>query len=475
MKRLAFILLIVLFICINICSVYAVTIDNNGDIKQVPYGDSKLASSLSGASYVDCYVPYKKTCKEIGGFATSASATGNMVTTGGGSAMPESVQNSPVATTVMEEASYTYAASHGWATNKYANPTGLEVLMESDSKLNVIVDTNGNKYYMTAVQPFFFNHGKAGTDGFPANCSGGFGEIIDVILTDGTCIHFVCFDINAAQHTNGIDTSGAGKFDYVYNNSKLAYPQYNNLFSTQNGNTLELWGDTSRVGVISGAFKKKYNLGSGQGQNRIAYYRMYNKYIKESPKRNSGVGKDVSFSYGNVTIANSDEEGSNSSGSTGAEFVKEKDLIGMPEQSKLLTDQVKIELASRDKLDLGEQYSVSKVGDSLYGSSQVTLLNKARVTVVFVGLLLVFYSVLLFAGYMFDRTNRFFDFSMVGLFTLGSVIYSDDENVSHMRGYVSTGKLFFLIIVVLCVGMLLVFGGVFSVMSEVLYRIVGML
>lgn len=480
MKRIISILfLIALCIVLDVSSVLAVTMDNGGGIKKVPYGDSKLAQSLSGAEYVDCYIPYKKTCGDIGGYATSATATGNMVTSGGGSAMPESVRNSPVATTVMEEASYTYAANHGWATNKYANPTGLEVTMESNTKLNVITDKNGNKYYMTAVQPFFFNHTKAGKGGFPANCSGGFGEIIDVILTNGMCIHFVCFDINASQHTNGYTVGSDGAFDYKYSNSKLKYPQYNNLFSTQNGNTLELWGDTSRVGVISQAFKKKYNLGSDSGQNRIAYYRMYNKYIKESPKRNKGVGKGVDFSYGNVTIVNSpDESGADSTDSasnSGSDsvIVKEQDLIGMPEVSKLMDGQEKITLSSRSDLDIGEQYSLGLVGNDIYTSTHASMLNTARVLVTFVGLVLVFYSVLLITGYMFDKTNRFFDFNLTAVLTLGAVTYTDDEDAKHIHGYASFGKLLFIAIVILCVGMLLISGGVFSFMSEVLYKIIS--
>ena len=251
------------------------------------------------------------------------------------------------------------------------------------------------------------------------------------------------------------------------------------MFSTQNGNTLELWGDTSRVGVISQSFKKKYNLGSGSGQNRIAYYRMYNKYIKESPKRNKGVGKGVDFSYGNVTIVNSpDESGADSTDSasnSGSEsvIVKEQDLIGMPEVSKLMDGQEKITLSSRSDLDMGEQYSLGLVGNDIYTSAHASMLNTARVIVTFVGLVLVFYSVLLITGYMFDKTNRFFDFNLTAVLTLGAVTYTDDEDAKHIHGYASFGKLLFIAIVILCVGMLLISGGVFSFMSEVLYKIIS--
>ena len=480
MKRIISILfLIALCIVLDVSSVLAVTMDNGGGIKKVPYGDSKLAQSLSGAEYVDCYIPYKKTPKDIGGYSIGAREAGNRVTSSAGTPMSESVKNAPVATTVMEEVSYAYASNHRWNNYRYANPTGLDVNRESSTQLDIIKDKNGNEYYMTAVQPFFFNHNKAGKNGFPANCSGGYGEIIDVILTNGMCIHFVCFDINASGHTNGYKVGNDGDFDYVYTNCKLNYKQYNNLFSTQNGNTLELWGDTSRVGVISQAFKKKYNLGSGSGQNRIAYYRMYNKYIKESPKRNKGVGKGVDFSYGNVTIVNSpDESGADSTDNASnsdseSVIVKEQDLIGMPEVSKLMDGQEKITLSSRSDLDIGEQYSLGLVGNDIYTSTHVSMLNTARVLVTFVGLILVFYSVLLILGYIFDKTNRFFDFNLTAVLTLGAVTYTDDEDAKHLHGYASFGKLIFIAIVILCVGMLLISGGVFSFMSEVLYKIIS--
>lgn len=145
----------------------------------------------------------------------------------------------------------------------------------------------------------------------------------------------------------------------------------------------------------------------------------------------------------------------------------------MPEVSKLMDGQEKITLSSRSDLDIGEQYSLGLVGNDIYTSTHVSMLNTARVLVTFVGLVLVFYSVLLAAGYMFDKTNRFFDFNLTAVLTLGAVTYTDDEDAKHLHGYASFGKLLFIAIVILCVGMLLISGGVFSFMSEVLYKIIS--
>ena len=113
----------------------------------------------------------------------------------------------------------------------------------------------------------------------------------------------------------------------------------------------------------------------------------------------------------------------------------------MPEASKLTDDQQKITLSSRSDLDIGEQYSLGLVGNDIYTSTQVSILNTARVLVTFVGLVLVFYSVLLTVGYMFDKTNRFFDFNLTSVLTLGAVTYTDDEDAKHLHGYASFDKI----------------------------------
>lgn len=457
-KRLISCLIIVCCLLIPL-EVLAVTMDNTGEAKEVPYGDSKLPSCYEGTEYIDCYLPYSLTCEEVGGYAASATAAGHMVTTGGGSAMPESIRQSYVSTSVMMEAPYNYAVRHGWILVGYSNPTNCQVTTEPDTQLNVVIDDNGNNYYMTAVQPFFFRHPQAGQNNFPANESGGFGEVVDVILTDGTCIHFICFDINAAQHTNGIDNSGAGAFDYVYSNTELKLSQYNNLFSTQNGNCLEIWMDHAS-GVQ--AFKEKYNIGNGEGQNRIAYYRMYNTFLKDAPKRASGVGTDVSFSYGDVTISSNSAE--NEEGSEG--IIDEWGLTGMPEKSLLNIDGVDIQFVDDSSLNTKENYSVKSIRRDLEAIEISEFIDKLRVSVVFIGLLLVFYSVFLIFAAVFDRVNTFIEISAIHIITFGKIKRVDSDAAGESEGVISTAKLIKIISITLIVGLFLISGGVFLYMSK---------
>lgn len=443
---------------------HAVSFDNDGDVMDNPYGDSGLDSTISGASYVDCYIPYLLTPEDIGGYATSASAAQNQVTTGGGSPMEESILKSPVATSVMKECPYTYAVNNGWATVDMANPTGLSVHEDSETGLDIITDDKGQEYFLTAVQPWFFNHDKAGQDNFPSGAASGRGEIIDVILTDGTCIHFVCFDINAAQHTNGTDSSGEGSFDYIYGKAPLNFPQYNNLYHAQNGNTLEIWGNSDS---IYQNFKNKFNLGGEEGQNRIAYYRMYNQYIWDSPQRESGVGNEPYFSYGDVTITSSSGEETSFEA-----IVSEWELVGMEHlKSQIADQQNKINLMSRDDLSIGEAYSVATVGENIALLKEANVIDTVRVSVVFVGLCLVFYSVLLLVAYLFDYTNSFLEISLVKIITFGYLEYSDDELAKNERGKASSKRLLFLVVFLIIIGCLFISGGVLRAVMEIMMNI----
>lgn len=461
-----FIITLIVLLFLFSLDVQAVTLDNDGSIRDSPYGDSKLPSSYEGIEYVDCYIPYKSTCGDIGGFATSASNAAHQVSTGGGTAMSLVVQNSIVGTTVMRESSYSYASSKGWALVRMSNPSGFSVSTD-DISMNVISDANGNQYYMTAVQPFFFKHNKAGQGSFPANESGGFGEIVDVILTDGTCIHFVCFDINAAQHTNGVDNSGAGAFDYIYVNSKLNHPQYNNMFSTQNGNFLEVFGEGNSATVN---FRSKYNIGSEEGKNKIAYYRMYGSYLKDSPKRAEGVGTEVSFSYGDVNISSGGTNGENGDESVTFKLPKEEDLVGMPEKSKLMDDIVNIYTVGSSSMNAREQYITSNLGNDIQMNSAMNFADKARTAVCFVGMLMIFYSIFLILASLFDTVNTFIDISMVGVFSMGMLEYTTDKEGYEAEGVLDKAKLIKVCIVLVGIGILLVSGGLFTWLSGFLIK-----
>lgn len=448
-----------------------VTIDNTGEeMKSGYYGDSKLASSFSNAKYVDCYVPYKLTPEDIGGYAVGASDSGNQVSTSKGGPMEDYARKSPISTVVNYEGDPATLFKIAPGT-KAANDADFPITVEDDTQLDILTDKNGNQYYLSAVQPWFFRHEKKGTDNFPdvdTVSPDPKGYLFDVILTDGTCIHFVCMDINAAQHTNGVDESGDGKFDCVYTTSELKMKQYNNLYQCQVGNNLEIWGevvpDTSPS--IPTRFKTKYNIGSDEGKNRIAYYRMYNVRLADSPQRNQGVGKEVSFSYGNVTI----KEGSNGVDVSNG-LKAEKDLTDMPSLDLISDDQKTVKLPDSSSLTAKENATVDYIRTNIKNEREDKFYTFAVTSVVFIGLMLILYAVLLLLAYIFDRANILFNISLLGIISLGHLSYPSDATME--KGFLK--RILKICFILIMVGSLLVTLHVLNIISMIVFKVMDML
>ena len=442
--------------------VQALTIDNDGNVKDKPYGDSKLPKSYVDVDYYDCYLPYNVTIGEIGGYSDSIvwySSPNNPYNWSMAEKYPNYIKQKFTARCMYEGDALTASCLQtvlSWIGHK-------SLSMEKEgSHLNVVTDANGNKYYITAVQDFFWNFGglMEGKDSFPKKST--VGQLFDVILTDGTVIHFVVGDSNATAHTNG--GPGSKQDGITYGFAPMKLKQYKNLFSACNGNCLELWGNKG----CTTEFKKKYNLydeHENEGGNKIAYYRMYNAMLKDSPKREASVGTDVSYKLGVNGVSTQGENSASSSN-----IVSEWELAGMPEKSKITENQVDIKLPDRSELSIGENYSVALIKDNLAIDNEATAFDKARIFIVFIGLILISYAVLLFVAMVFDRVNVFFDLSLVKILTFGLLEYCPfEEDLGGTKGKTNTSRLIISIVVVGLVGMFLVSGGILTIMSNVIY------
>ena len=442
----------------------AAVIDNDGSARDNPYGDSKLPSSLADGAYYDCYIPYGLTIEDVGGYAAKVTDS----VSSSYKPLPDRLKSIKV------------GSRTNWESDKKKKWSGISQSHEDSTGLQIYSDSKGNQYYATAIQHFFYNNSTAGTNGFAGWSSANRGQLFDVILTDGTVIHFVVADANAIQHTNGGGDDSEGTFDCKITYGKLKYNQYRHMFSALAGNCLELWGKLNVNGTTSPTlFLKKYNIGSDEGSVKVAYYRMYNKKIMDAPTRASGVGKEVSYKLDNVTINGSASNSSSSSDDTatdslGNRITPEEDLVGMSELQKHLYDEAKLpELSTRDNLSIGEQYSLAVAGEDISLQKKAISWDKARVAVVFVGIWLVFYGVLLILALLFDKVNNFIEISLISVITFGLLKYSDE--VRGVKGYASTGKIVFCSVVVTLVGMLLISGGVLSFMYSVMVRIMGII
>lgn len=436
------ILLVVLFIAR--IDAYAITIDNDGSAMEVPYGKCEdVPSSYEDLDYYDCYLPYKLTTGEIGGCSlTGLWDLGNFY-----EPMTQGDMKLKIGDKVNLQGVYAYCG--GVPRSGYDSSAGNACLY---------TDANGNQVYAMAVQKFFFNREEGNFYGWDMSCRG---QLIDVVLTDGTVIHFALGDTNAEAHTNGLvsATSSAASGDAT----KLNYKQYHNLFSATAGNCIELW-----VGTDVNSFMRKYGFKYDGTGNHIAFYRMYNGKLGENHKRKSGVGTEPAFNLDGVTISDNDES-SESGDSSGSRLVSEYEILAMDKfKPKLSDDASKIELPDGSELLSNERVNVDLIKETINTNTKDKVIFYARVSVVFVGMLMLLYIILVVVAYSFDRVNNFIDFNLLQVITLGRFSISDDERQG--QGY-TLRRVIKLSFVCFIVGMLLVTGGIYAWIQNIIYWI----
>lgn len=433
------------------CGVEAkkVTIDNDGKPMDNPYGkieDIPPSYEADGLDYYDCYVPYGLTIEDIGGYCTSS----------------------------YHDGVYVYGPMSDADKKRYAGDkvnlfndsqtvaSGTAVFDRYDSTGSIFKSkSDGFEVYAMAVQKFFFPDSIIGeTDNgghkWQQWDSTNRGTLIDVVLNDGTVIHFTLGDCNAEPHTNGWDSATSGSYTEVQS-SELHYDQYRYLFSNVSSNCIELYGKRGSSDEISSpdAFMSKYGLKMDGSGKHIAYYRVYNKKIGDAGvKRTSKAGKEASYSLGDVSITGRSDDEDNTVALNDA---KESDLKGMPKESKLLDDASIPSLPDSSSLSGDEKETVGLLKENLEEDSlSVQLIRYLRIAVVFLGLVMLLGIVLLNVAYLFDSANIFFDFSLLGALTLGYLYMSrSDGNVTQRR-------MVKISITLLVVGTLLVSGGVYA-------------
>lgn len=177
-------------------------------------------------------------------------------------------------------------------------------------------------------------------------------------------------------------------------------------------------------------------------------------------------GLDGTFS----SADDSSKDSSSKSSGDGKWVDNEMDLVGMSKYKESLKDkQEKVKMPTADDLTVDESYSLNQVREGITSNNQMNMYQFVRVLVTFIGLCLVFYSVLMLVSLMFDRSNTFFDFSMIGIITFGLLSYSNDYLTKHKTGYSGTQRIIVSIVVILVVGLILISGGVFSFLSYIIY------
>lgn len=108
------------------------------------------------------------------------------------------------------------------------------------------------------------------------------------------------------------------------------------------------------------------------------------------------------------------------------QLIEEWDLAGMPAINSIADLQQDIELKDRSELSLTEQRRTQEIGDAIE-SQGVSIPTWFSHILFFIGVCLVFYSVLLLVAMLFDYSNQFFETSLVTMLTFGTCRIVDED------------------------------------------------
>lgn len=101
---------------------------------------------------------------------------------------------------------------------------------------------------------------------------------------------------------------------------------------------------------------------------------------------------------------------------------KEWELVGMTKRKYLYESQNKIELPNGDSgLSVKQRQHLASIKEDVTAVDGFNLIVFLRTLVAFVGILFFAWAIFLIVAYLFDRSNIFFEISLVSILTMGSI------------------------------------------------------
>ena len=254
-------------------------VGNDGTIKKNPYGDSGADITYNNAEYYDFLIPYKCTLSDIGGYAVNVGYStdeynGRMVL----------YDDSEVKNQYLGGSRFNLQGtkSSDWLIGgvQTEEETGLQYVSKNDCN-----------YYIASLGKCVFNTDSVEKGLFPAWCDvQGKGILYDMILLDGTVIHFVLPDGIGLNHTNNdsSDIVASDSAGVLFTFSDLKEPQYKNLFHASSPSQIFefFYGDYSKEPLKR--FTEKYNIDSIE--NPIVAIRLWSKTIWDDLDTNKNCG-----------------------------------------------------------------------------------------------------------------------------------------------------------------------------------------
>lgn len=140
---------------------------------------------------------------------------------------------------------------------------------------------------------------------------------------------------------------------------------------------------------------------------------------------------------------------------------KEWELVGMSKRKYLYESQNKIDLPNGDSgLSVKQRQHLASIKEDVTAVDGFNLIVFLRTLVAFVGILFFAWAIFLIVAYLFDRSNIFFEISLVSIMTMGSVtVMALDESDARRA---NTSLIARRVILSLVIGYVLVAGVMYS-------------
>ena len=413
-------------------NVGTVCLADEGGALSNPIGDigsdvpvSVVDSSGNPVAHYNFLVPYSVTCEDIGGQAIELSATGKY------SSHMSKVNNGAWKTHIEgKKAGQQFLVEWNpltlnrddisWLKNGFWK-VGVGYQLKTDDNTGVCyVESNGLKAYVAAIPEAFFNFRPSdGGNFFEFDSLNSQGILFDIILKDGTIIHFVTGDAASSEHTNGGDSTGATGQDGVQiKNAPLntGYEAYKNLFHAFTSfHSFELWGVNNSCHK---QFVSYYKIDS----NPVVAVRMYGTSLKNNDfKVADGMG-ELSVKGGVPSLVGGNSLTGQTPGYTKG-YYDEMDLAAW----SYLSGESVIEFKDRSNLDQSDLTGLHN-WESNIENNKFSLIKLIRYCISFIGIMFITWGSFFYLGYWFDRVNPILPIRVVNMMSFGKLEVTPDES-----------------------------------------------
>lgn len=416
-----FLLVISCLFLILSSSTISVFAEYDGKPKSNPFGDTGAAPTLGGkAKYFDWFCPYATSFYDIGGYADDV-----IIYPGSNYSKSKFVFLSDKDA----KKKYFYSALNREKTKSEKVCGKYDPKIEADTGVNY-VDVDGCKFYLTAIPAGVYNYSAADFV-FGGGTFADEGYIVDMILKDGTVIHFAAVDGIGGWHSNNkkgeVDPGGKNSHDKLaFSFTELRLPQYKRTFHATSPNQLfEMFcKDNDSIKKFSSKYKISKN-------NPIYAVRLWNKSLKDGFKVTSGVKGFAHNSSGALKGDSSDESGKKSK-TTSKQFMsgvyEERDLGAW---NKLVEENIQesyLDNVTREKLEQDDLSSLADWSSNVENSkAEYGFIAMMRIIVMWVGIFFTVWVLFIYLAYWFDRLNTFFYLDLLHILTFGKLHISPEE------------------------------------------------